>query len=103
MTKYTFRLKLVSGDVDEWKRFSSVQTIEKMDDYKGKNTRYVFDGDTKFVTVEFETIVDLFNTLLKVGPYYQLNGFTQKVEEFLSPQNGNILKELKQIREVLHA
>jgi len=103
VTKYTFRLKLVSGDVDEWKRFSSVQTIEKMDDYKGKNTRYEFDGDTKIVTVEFETIVDLFNTLLKVGPYYQSNGFTQKVEEFLSPQNGNILKELKQIREVLHA
>jgi hypothetical protein len=102
MKKFTFSLKLVKGNLEEWKKFNP-EKVDELKGYNGKNLEYRFEGDIKIVSVEYESIVDLLNGIMRVESFFQSHGFHQEVIKFLSPQSLNILKELKEMKEVFHA
>ena len=102
MKQFTFSLKLVKGNLKEWKKFKP-EKVNGLKRYIGKNLKYRFEGDIKIVSVEYESFADLLNGIMMVSHLYQSHGFYQEVIEFLSPQKLKLLNEIEGMKEVLYA
>ncbi len=76
---YKFKLRLVSGDLEEWKSFDQdIHDLVTADPFYAKNLKIRYAGNIRVVSVDYPSELHQTNAILAVSEFFKNKGMIQE-------------------------
>jgi hypothetical protein len=76
---YKFKLRLVSGDLGEWKSFDQeIDDLVTVEPFNAKNLKIRYAGNIRVVSVDYPSELHQTNAILAVAEFFKNKGMVQE-------------------------